>query len=1347
MLIMRQMEKQAAKLQRALWQRAERFKLYKSGKLWLVSGIVSLFVGAGVMLSPQVQNVAASTATAGSTTEETSGITNTSVAHSSADVKASVASTSSATVVNTGNDSSTATSATSTASASTSVSAVASATNGSAESLAATSAATAATTSVAVDDSSAALPASSAATAGAETSSATSGSSAASAQTVTSVAHQALRTRSLASSAAPADSEVTTAINSGAANAPATVSYHNGSTQPTISVMVSGNFQAGDVVTVYLDTTAMSVTAATTVKGATESNVDVSTNDGRTVKGAQYQFSSDYNGAFPVVFVLNGTADDQINNGTSTATIAVDVDKNGTIVATNSVVLDKSYTMTQPNDTIRRNILNGTNGVTAGVIAQGAVTSELTLRAQLQGLQYFGDYSTLVNSSPYEKLTAASTVTFDFSDQLKVDSAVLSDDAVATGVTLTRSGNSVTLTLPSGLTLAAISKLAGYLQVGLLPVTVPTTSTRYVLPTLTATWTIDGQTNTVTEPGNSGSSHANEFAYNIQTYTAVGTVTVSSSSSYLGLLQQGTDNDYGLQWVVANESNFASGTTTTGSLSITSSPDNSVGITSVNGLDGNYLTSAGLSKNLTITFTTADGQSQSFEYVDGTTSYVATVGSATDPVTQVQIVDHAAQTAPYVTGSISHLQVGLIAYGDEKTTVTATADTSLYDGDGKLVLDTASSTDSDVVRERTVTKTYYPQPSIVLSAGSNGVDNQQGNTAQQIYNPGDELTESVNLLDGGTNSGSASDQVGRIGNGDGKQPAVEAVAAQNPMTIVVVAPTNTDFADDATLLSTLNKSDISSSGDLEITHLDDVDGRPVIAITGVDHYTASSRLPIVLQVNADAIGGSTISALNTIYVMPSAVLSQYNNGTILTSDGSLATDWATGNMYNLSTGGSQLGTIITASSFTANASITGSADSSAQVQTGTINVDDDQATGKTTLYNGTTNPVTDTLTTVNLVDADGNQYITLTGPVQVVDDAGNTVAAAVTYYQNGAVVTDPTQADSFTVSGVSLAKKGSYAVISYGLTVVPSQLAGALTNKTWAYQTSTQGYTAGTVATGNLVPLGAAISNTLVLQAIRDLTDTWYVAQRKADGTYVVDSAVAAVTTTGVVGRIYNGYTLMGTSAADVGQAYGDDGAVLVGVYDATTGQMVADGSMITYAEQVNSDGTITGHTYYLVTEQDVATKLNDVTVTYNGQTAASEVAGLQATANKVNVGLTSDDITVVKDGINAGTYTYQLNAQGLAKLQAAVGNDAIVTDVGVTGTITIQPAVTTVTLNPGALTYDGRTPASGASLTATVAGQTLKLNSGDVTVADDGIDVGTYTYQLTAAGLSSYKVRLVVTT
>ncbi|MCT3186400.1 MBG domain-containing protein, partial [Lacticaseibacillus rhamnosus] len=157
----------------------------------------------------------------------------------------------------------------------------------------------------------------------------------------------------------------------------------------------------------------------------------------------------------------------------------------------------------------------------------------------------------------------------------------------------------------------------------------------------------------------------------------------------------------------------------------------------------------------------------------------------------------------------------------------------------------------------------------------------------------------------------------------------------------------------------------------------------------------------------------------------------------------------------------------------------------------------------------------------------------------------------------------------------------------------------------------------------------------------------------------------------------------------------------------------------------------------------------NDVSFEYDGKTKASEAKDIQATIalgeTEKTVDLTSADIVVANDDVNAGQYSYQLSDAGKAKLQAATGNNYQLTadDLAkVAGTITITPATTTADSNDVSFEYDGKTKASEAKgIQATIKlgeiEKTVDLSSADIIVANDGVIVGKYTYSLSDSGKS----------
>lgn len=160
----------------------------------------------------------------------------------------------------------------------------------------------------------------------------------------------------------------------------------------------------------------------------------------------------------------------------------------------------------------------------------------------------------------------------------------------------------------------------------------------------------------------------------------------------------------------------------------------------------------------------------------------------------------------------------------------------------------------------------------------------------------------------------------------------------------------------------------------------------------------------------------------------------------------------------------------------------------------------------------------------------------------------------------------------------------------------------------------------------------------------------------------------------------------------------------------------------------------------------------NDVSFEYDGKTKASEAKGIQVIVKlgetEKTVDLTSADIVVANDDVNAGQYSYQLSDAGKAKLQAATGNNYQLTadDLAkITGTITITPAVATADSNNVSFEYNGKTKASEArGIQATVKigenGKTVALTAADIVVVNDGVNAGQYDYKLSAAGMTKLR-------
>ncbi|MBF5066246.1 LPXTG cell wall anchor domain-containing protein, partial [Salmonella enterica subsp. enterica serovar Istanbul] len=77
--------------------------------------------------------------------------------------------------------------------------------------------------------------------------------------------------------------------------------------------------------------------------------------------------------------------------------------------------------------------------------------------------------------------------------------------------------------------------------------------------------------------------------------------------------------------------------------------------------------------------------------------------------------------------------------------------------------------------------------------------------------------------------------------------------------------------------------------------------------------------------------------------------------------------------------------------------------------------------------------------------------------------------------------------------------------------------------------------------------------------------------------------------------------------------------------------------------------------------------------------------ANIKLGSKVVSVHLNATDILVTDDGVGVGQYQYKLDANGIAKLRQASGDnyqfDAKVL-AGLTGTITIKPVTGAVTVN-----------------------------------------------------------------
>ncbi|WP_156319271.1 hypothetical protein [Secundilactobacillus paracollinoides] len=494
------------------------------------------------------------------------------------------------------------------------------------------------------------------------------------------------------------------------------------------------------------------------------------------------------------------------------------------------------------------------------------------------------------------------------------------------------------------------------------------------------------------------------------------------------------------------------------------------------------------------------------------------------------------------------------------TTLTATSTTTNVESDGTAVAGTPVTTSRDYSDNGVaVVNSWTPSgDSIYTPGGSTGYDlnvNVVSNSLDVDYAAYANLSTTsagVMLSDSGA--------------------AAQAFEAANPLTVVVIAPENTTLASDADIVDALMNANaggsIATSADkITITHLADYDGQEAIAISGLDNYLADSQITIPLTVDADATAGTTIASSDTVFVEPSSALISVD-GTTLTSLGSVEADYAAGNLYNVTDTPDQIiGTVEASQTVAASDAVQGSADAAAQLTTGTINADDDTATGKTMLYNGSDADVTGSSTTVNLA-SDGTQVISLTGAPTITSSDGSTITTATITYDTstGTTTTDPTQAASFTVTNLPVST-GETVTISYPMTVDSTVLAGTTTGIQWPYTTAVQFYSDGTLAAGDATALGTETDTTMNLQAVHNLTDIWYLATQDSDGNYVAGEEVG--TYAGTTGTTYSASNVTNLAVGDTAS----NGDVVVGYYDESAGTMVTDPTALTMVENETADG------------------------------------------------------------------------------------------------------------------------------------------------------------------------------
>ncbi|WP_205004441.1 MBG domain-containing protein [Loigolactobacillus bifermentans] len=1042
------------------------------------------------------------------------------------------------------------------------------------------------------------------------------------------------------------------ALNGGSQNVANEVIFDKNIGQQKVTV--SGSFAAGDTLIIDLGTTAVTNVTAPDISGTKASiSGDQVT---YTFKTAVAAVSTD------VYFKLNTSAS-VLSDGQQYTILPITVTLNGTTVATNSLILNKTYTQTSaPNQGY--NLYGGVTGgsIVNGLIKDGQVVNDIQNNLAIDGLRYPGDYSTIMNQSAITQFTADSTVTITFPDTVKITASSIDASALALGYTMTVTGNTAVLTIPAGMHFSDMKGQTGFMHFTLQAVTTPTGNVNYGMPTIVSDWFLDQQEYVFTNQ-----SDQDPLQYIVATQIASDGVGYDGYDETLLPLEAGNT---GWTWSFGDTSNYVTGNLDQATLTMTNSnPDSPMGITGLYNLSDSGLATAGLSTDLTITFTTASGQQETMAYVSGQANYLTTLGSASDPVVGITLKTNKAVTS--VPAKTIATRVGLTSYGTAATTVTMNTTFQLVGIDGTVA----------VAASQNKAQPFDSEPLVLLNGGQN--------TSNTMVQAGDTVQLTTTL----TNGYRGNPDAGVVLSRSQVSASGLTVEAAYPMTLVVVAPLHTTFASDSDILNALVKQKIVTNvAGVTLTHLADENGQQRIAIAGINNYLISNTLQIPVMINADTLGGTTISSTNTIYVEPNGHYKFAGQTAPLASLGSLEADLAAGNMYNLTSKQGTMATVMAASVFQTTNAVQGSADSGAQVSTGTIRVDDDQAVGKTILTNGSNTDITDNLVFVLLGDG-----VSLTGPVTVTDQDGNAVTGYhTTYTTDAGATTDPTQAVGLLVSGLPVAAQTSL-IISYPLTLDTDQLQGALSDKSWTYLTRVEAYTGGTYDIGQ--QFGSDIDTNMTLKAVQNVTDSWYIALDTGVGT--PQPAGTAITTTGLVGTSYNAFQVTGLGSLTVGQALPDAPEyIFKGMYDPSTGTYLSNDQLITYQEQVAADGSVSGHTYYMVLGERYSTQVisTDYTVHYTGAGTATPADHTQAVVWTGTTDAVTGTTTWVPSSASVAVSTPTVT--GYQADVATAYEDAL-------ATVTTQPSSVsvTVTYTPAPLTQPtpntATQPANPADVTA----------------------------------------------
>ncbi|KRL75526.1 KxYKxGKxW signal peptide domain-containing protein [Secundilactobacillus paracollinoides] len=374
-------------------------------------------------------------------------------------------------------------------------------------------------------------------------------------------------TRVLAASATPAATSidaVSTSINGGAANESGTVIYNTttATATGTTVVNVSGAFNSGDVLTVTMGSNGFTINSVASVSGATTTTGSTTVNNVSEPQ-VTVTFNSDVSAAsFNIYYSFNNTANNTLATGDAEDAVPVTVALNGSTVATNTVVVDKTYSANNGTANLGYNLFNAGSSttITGGLIQNGTVVQDITWTVDLSGNRYPGDYSTIPTNSNITTLSSPSTLTFNLPSTVEVTAASLDSSLTAKGMTVTQTGNTITVTYPEGMTIASLSSLAGNLKVSISAVTTPTTTTTYTGTNLAMTWNVDGSTVTVTD--SNPSSRATLLQYTNQTVSAIDTLSFNSNSnSDLSTFDDSANGSTQLNWTVLDSSNYAYGGT------------------------------------------------------------------------------------------------------------------------------------------------------------------------------------------------------------------------------------------------------------------------------------------------------------------------------------------------------------------------------------------------------------------------------------------------------------------------------------------------------------------------------------------------------------------------------------------------------------------------------------------------------------------------------------------------------------------------------------------------------------------------------------------------------------------